>query len=242
MRTFESSRVTPTEEILAALTLAGGAVTLRLGGFEPWSLTLRNDTEVDDADQSTAYRDLRHAPLRSIAGSTRDREIEVAVAPDAFVGILAFLESIACDAAVERSRAAVWWGSDWVMEVGTQVETSRDRLQPVLEEQVSGTLDFYADLRLDDLDLTVRQLRLRLPASATVGLIDADGVLLVDLLTDVLDRFADRSALVELANAPDVFRDYAEYARQPARGPSASRDAGGHGPFLTADLTAQLTA
>jgi hypothetical protein len=35
---------------------------------------------------------------------------------------------------------------------------------------------------------------------------------LVDPLTDVLDRFADRAALVELANAPDVFRDYAEYA------------------------------
>ena len=36
----------------------------------------------------------------------------------------------------------------------------------------------------------------------------------------VLDRFADRAALVELANAPDVFRDHAEHAlgREPVPG------------------------
>ena len=130
-------------------------VTLRLEGFEPWSLTIRNDTEVDDADRLTAYRDLRHAALHSIAGSMPDREIEVALTPDAFVGIPEFLEALAWDGAVERSRADVWRGSDWVMEVGTQVETAGDRLQPVLEEQVSSTLDLYPDLRLDDLDFTV---------------------------------------------------------------------------------------
>lgn len=192
--------------------ISDGIVTLRLEGFEPWSLTIRNDTEVDDADQLTAYRDLRHAALRSIAGSTPNREIEVAVTPDAFVGIPEFLEALAWEGAVERSRADVWRGSDWVMEVGTQVETARDRLQPVLEEQVSSTLDLYPDLRLDDLDFTVRQLRLRLPASEAAKMVDADGVLLVDPLTDLLDRFAHRAALVTLANAPDVFRDYAEYA------------------------------
>lgn len=192
--------------------ISDGMVILRLEGFEPWSLTIRNGTEVDDADQLAAYRDLRHAALRSIAGSTPDREIEVAVTPDAFVGISEFLEALAWDGAVERSRADVWRGSEWVMEAGTQVETAPERLQPVLEEQVSSTLDLYPDLRLDDLDLTVRQLRLRIPASEAAKMVDAEGVLLVDPFTDVLDRFADRAALAELANAPDVFRSYAEYA------------------------------
>jgi hypothetical protein len=174
-----------------------GPVVYRLEGRPPWYLDVTNDTTIGSLEQLEAYRTVRHAAVRALAASTPDRVIEVTVSPDTLVGIAELTESLDCGCVPTHVVADVWRDGAWVGEGGGADEA-----------ELLGMVDGARD---DGVEATVRRLRLAVPASLAVRLVEAEHVLLVDPVDDIHDRFADRAAMVEVVRMPDVFRAWARF-------------------------------
>lgn len=191
---------------------------LRIERYAPWTTEITNETEVKGPKALEEFRKNRHAALRAVASKHGDRKIEVVVTPDRFRPVGAFWSGLGCGSCEIISVVAdVWVDEAWMMEVGlmgTADEPLKGGMGSIREEllaEAESALDLYKGVHPSDLSMTMRRLRLLVPATRAKQLIGAPDVLVVDTLQDVEDDFAGDAAVVEVKDAARIFRDYARY-------------------------------
>lgn len=191
-------------------------MSIRVEGFEPWTLTIHNDTEVGKAGARSDYIDHRKEALAKLVAEDGGRRIEVVVSPDRPIDVSKFAQSLDCACDLRGIVIDVWDGDAWVMETGnwdTDVDDlakNASSIERSFRDYSRSAFDLFDGLQADDLRYTLRWARLSLPADEAAKIARNDDVLLVDPITDIADRYADDAALIRVSNAPDVFRAFAE--------------------------------
>ncbi len=187
-----------------------GLQRFRLKGVPLWDVHVHNDTLIDSEATFEAYAAFREGALRSLADNYPQRVIDVVLIPDEVVPVTQFLARLGCDCDIVEVTADVYAERVWVMMAFSEIKSANARTSPQLPEEelrsaISTVLDMYPGLRIENLVLGVRAVRVSVSAQDALRLAQASHVLMVDPVTDTLDVFADRAAHVSVVNTPDVF-------------------------------------
>lgn len=202
-------------------------IPVRLDGILPWSVRIVNDAVLDSRASIDGYRALRHDALAALARSPQ-REIRAVVSPNRFMSLQEFGASLPCACRGYVIVVDVFGANGWLMSSGgnfggIELPVSMDALEQDLLDQARQSLDQFAAKDTADLRLTVRQVEVSLTAMEAKSISTEPGILLVDPLTDLADRYGSMAAVVEVSGSPSAFAAYAEYVLGSPLVPGAAR-------------------
>lgn len=200
---------------------------VRIDGIPPWSVRIINDTVLDSKPAIDGYRALRHNALEALARSP-GREIRAVISPNRFTALQDFGTLLGCACRGYEIVVDVFGANGWLMSAGgnfggINLPASMLDLERELLDQARMSLDQFAANDTADLRLTVRQIEVSLTASEAQSISTKPGILLVDPLTDLADRYGSMAAVVEVSGSPSAFAAYAEYVLGSPLVPGAAR-------------------
>lgn len=191
-----------------------GLVRLSLKDQAPWRITVYNETAFTDAASISAYAAARHAALGLLADADPNRIIDAILSPNTEVSVTAFAQSLSCPCESVHLTVDVYGPGGWMMAAGREI-IGRDfaaqsrAIESEILDQAAFSLDQFPGVRRADLRANVRAVQLRMTADAALASSRSESVLVVDPLSDIADAYAGRAAVVEVANAPELWQEFA---------------------------------
>jgi hypothetical protein len=186
-----------------------GGASLFVEGLEPFYLKIYNYPQIDALDELSTYIEARQASLRQLANRDPQRQIEVVISPSDYMEMEALLD-LAVSHQIKIESLALEVFLNGRRQASTFVESSLVDFTLPLEDIKSGLHRLVpnhaptgaANLLASESEFKVTALRGKISAADAVALNNHEAILLVDPITDLLDKYNNRAFDINVIDMP----------------------------------------